>query len=74
MNETHNRRLSDRLLSSFELACHQQELEVAELLHRALELVMTSDPGPDGNARRGNADSVIEAYSRLTNLRLKLRG
>ena len=71
MKETHNRRLSDRLLSAFELACHQDDLEVAELLHRALEIVMTRKTGPEGTERRSNADSVIDAYGRLKDLRLK---
>lgn len=64
-----SRRLSDRILAAFELACAQRNLPVAEALVRALDLAMTNEGGPARIDRRTNLGPVAEAYEKLRLLR-----
>jgi hypothetical protein len=68
MNEPH-RRLSDKILAAFDQACERQELDVAELLVRALELTLTRTGGKGNVDQRTVLGPVIEAYERLKALR-----
>lgn len=45
LNERAKIRLSDRILSSLELALEQEDVKISELLTRALELSMTRNTG-----------------------------
>ena len=69
MTEKPMRRLSDKILLAFSQACQQQDLEVAEVLHRALELVMTRSAGKEDIEKRHDVQEVLEAYDNLRNLR-----
>jgi len=65
------RRLSDKLFAAFQQACEQKNIEVAEAILRALELVLTRemvDPGK-GDRRGGESEPVVEAYGRLQKLK-----
>jgi hypothetical protein len=64
-----SRRLSDRILSAFDLALEQREEVVAEALLRALELALTKEGGPGRPDRRLELGRVTEAYDRLQTLR-----
>jgi hypothetical protein len=59
------RRLSDRILAAFDLACEQGNLPVAEALVRALDLAMTKEGGPTRPDRRSELGSVAEASKKL---------
>ncbi len=63
------RRLSDKLLAAFKQACEQKDLQVAELLQKALELVLTRSAGPNDSDKRRNIEEVLESYGRLVDLR-----
>lgn len=64
-----SRRLSDRILAAFDLACTQGNLPVAEVLVRALDLAMTKEGGPARADRRTDLGPVAEAYEKLRRLR-----
>ncbi len=69
MTEAPKRRLSDHILSAFDLACAQKDLEVAELLHQAFEMVMTRQTGSDKAEKRASVGEIERAYERLVELR-----
>jgi hypothetical protein len=62
------RRLSDRILAAFDLACEQGNRLVAEALVRALDLAMTKEGGPARPDRRNELGPVAEAYEKLRKL------
>jgi hypothetical protein len=63
------RRLSDKILAAFDQACEKRELEVAELLLRALELTLTGAGENASIDKRSETGPVVEAYARLKRLR-----
>jgi hypothetical protein len=69
VKEPPQRRLSDRISSAFDLACEQKDLEVAELLHQAFEMVMTRQTGADKAEKRTSTGAIEQAYDRLVELR-----
>lgn len=65
-------RLSDRILSSLELALKQEDLKISELLTRALELSMTRNTGGgEFIERRDYPPEIEEAMDQLYALRDK---
>lgn len=66
---TPQRRLSDKILLAFDQACEKGELDVAELLVKALELTLTRVGGQGNVDRRVDLGPVTDAYSRLKRLR-----
>jgi hypothetical protein len=64
-----DRRLSDKILSAFEQACQRRELDVAELLVKALELTLTRAGGKGNVDKRHELGPVVEAYAKLQRLR-----
>ncbi|PCJ98542.1 MAG: hypothetical protein COA45_07400 [Zetaproteobacteria bacterium] len=65
-------RLSDRILSSLELALDQDDVKISELLTRALELAMTrSTGGGEFIERRDYPPEIESAMSKLHDLRDK---
>src|ERR1700742_1318785 len=66
---TPQRRLSDKILSAFDQACERGELDVAEMLVRALELTLTRAGGKGNIDQRIELGPVIETYARLKQAR-----
>lgn len=65
-------RLSDRILSALDLAIQQEDLEMAELITKALEKAMTRSAGGEGFVeRRDYPPEIEEAMNRLQDLREK---
>ena len=65
-------RLSDRILSALELALEQDDLKIAELLTRALELAMTRNTGGgEFIERRDYPPEIEQAMSKLNELKDK---
>jgi hypothetical protein len=62
-------RISDRLMDAFEEAIDQRELEIAEVLHSALELVMTRRAGPQDVEKRDIPYDMLDSYEKLEDLR-----
>ena len=62
-------RISDLLLDAFDEAVVQREVEIAEVLHTALELVMTRRAGPKDVDKRDVPQSFLDSYERLETLR-----
>jgi hypothetical protein len=66
---TPQRRLSDKILSAFDQACERGELDVAEMLIRALELTLTRTGGKGSVDQRIELGPVVETYARLKQMR-----
>lgn len=66
---TPQRRLSDKILTAFDQACERGELDVAELLVRALELTLTRTGGKGSVDQRIELGPVVETYARLQQMR-----
>lgn len=72
MSETPQRRLADYIYEALVMALDQEDLEIAELLTRALEQAMTRNAGGrDFEERREFSDKFEEALVRLQELRKK---
>lgn len=66
MAEQSERRIGNVLLAALNMACDQKDLEVARIVHNALELVMTRSAGADNIERRDSmAADVRVAYERM---------
>jgi hypothetical protein len=63
------RRLSDKILAAFDQACERDELDVAELLVKALEVTLTRTGGKGNVDKRTHLGPVVEAYAKLQRLR-----
>ncbi len=68
------RRLGDRICYALLLAIEQEDLDVAELLERALEAVMTRFGGPGQVETRDIPEELDAAFDRMDELRRKKRG
>ena len=65
-------RLSDRILSALELSLEQDDVKIAELLTRAMELAMTRNTGGgEFVERRDYPPEIEDAMSKLYELRDK---
>lgn len=63
-------RLSDRVLYALDLALDQKDIEIADILSRALELSMTRNSGGEGfSERRDYPADVEKAMSRLAEIK-----
>jgi len=71
MNQT-PRRLSDKLLNAFDHACEQGQVDVAEIVLHALELVLTKEVAAGFADRRKHMEPALEAFGRLKALKEKV--
>jgi hypothetical protein len=69
MAEPPMRRLSDKVLAAFDQACDMGDAEIAEMLLRALELILTKQGGADSDDKRSDLGAVMEAYGRLLTIK-----
>lgn len=69
MTDNSDRRLSDRILTSLDLAIDQGELDIAEQLWKALELTLTRFGGPGAIEKREPPSTLDEVLDRLIDLR-----
>ncbi len=65
-----HRRLSDKLFAAFQQACEQNEVDVAEQILHALELVLTRERVSHPE-RREDPGPVVEAFGQLKTLKSK---
>ena len=63
------RRLGDRILYALELALEQKDLDVAELLAKALEATLTRFGGPNAVDKRDLPERMLAAFDGLDRLR-----
>jgi hypothetical protein len=66
------RRLSDKLLTAFDQACEQGQIDVAEIVLHALELVLTKEVSAGFADRRVHMEPAVEAFGRLKALKDKV--
>jgi hypothetical protein len=69
MAEPPMRRLSDKVLAAFNQACDTGDADIAEMLLRALELILTRQGGAEADDKRAELGAVMEAYSRLLTIK-----
>jgi hypothetical protein len=63
------RPLTTKILAAFDLAVEQRDVEVAQHLYRALELLLSKPPAPDDRDHREAIQGSMAAFERLRNLR-----
>ena len=63
------RRLSDKIIDAFNMACDKNDLEVAEGLYRILETALTRYGGKNVGDRRQNVEFIRQASDRLNAMR-----
>jgi len=63
------RRLGDRIVYALELALDQGDLEISELLGKALETALTRFGGPGAVDKRDVPEAILTAFDRLDRLR-----
>ncbi|WP_254070510.1 hypothetical protein [Acidisphaera sp. L21] len=61
--------MSDKILVAFHHACDISDLEIAEALLHALEIMVTRKPAPQQSGRRRDMESLVAAHERLWQLR-----
>jgi hypothetical protein len=69
MEQPPRRRLSDKILAAFDQACDRHELDVADLLLKALEVTLTRVGGHGQVDKRQDTQPLTEAFLRLQQLR-----
>ena len=65
----HTRRLSDKILIAFHLACDQADFEVAERLLKVVEKVLSVPKETPIDRERREQETLVAAYERLWQLR-----
>lgn len=71
-DEKDYQRLSDKVLEALELSLEQEDIAIAELLSRALEMSLTRNAGgADFTERREFSREIEQALIRLEELRKK---
>ena len=63
------RRLSDKIIDAFDMACDKNDLEVAEGLYRILETALSRYGGKNIDDRRQNVEFIRQASDRLNAMR-----
>lgn len=63
------RRLSDWIIDAFNMACDENDLEVAEGLYQVLETALTRHGGKDGGDKREDVEFIRQARDRLSAMR-----
>ncbi len=67
------RRLSDKIIDAFEMACDKDDDDAAEGLYHVLELVLTRQGGAGIHDQRQNMEFIAQTSDRLMALREKLK-
>ena len=68
MPET-GRRLSDKIIDAFNMACDKNDLEVAEGLYQVLETALTRHGGKGVGDKREDVEFIRQASDRLGAMR-----
>jgi hypothetical protein len=66
-------RLSDHIVSAFDMACEQGNVDAASGLYQTLEIVLTNQDGANSVDKRRNIDFVHEAAAKLMALKSEQR-
>ena len=67
--EVISRRLSDRVISAFDLAFEQSNIDAAGKLYQALEIVLSSQGGPNRSDRRQDVENIRKVGDRYLTLK-----
>ena len=67
------RRISDKIIDAFEMACDKGDVEVAEGLHHILEMVLTRQGGAGVHDQRQSMEFIAQTSDRLAALREKAK-
>jgi hypothetical protein len=64
-----SRRLSDRVISAFDLAFHQGNVDAAGKLYQVLEIVLSSQGGSGRPERREDVENIRDVGDRYMDLK-----
>ena len=67
------RRLSDKIIDAFDIACDKENVEAAMGLYHVLEMVLTRQGGAGNKDQRQNMEFIAQTADRLMALRNKLK-
>ena len=68
-SQTVSRRLSDRVISAFDLAYTQGNVDAAGKLYQALEIVLSSQGGAGRPERREDVENIRDVGTRYMDLK-----
>jgi hypothetical protein len=74
MSETGKRRLADKVIAAVNQACDQNEMEIAQQLVTALELILSRQGGKESEEKRKELSDIIDAFNRTIQLRRQTVG
>ena len=69
MADAEKRRLADKVIVALNQACDQNEIEIAEHLLHALELILSGYGGDTSIEKRKELSDIVEAFSRTLALK-----
>ena len=67
------RRLSDHIVSAFDMAYEQNNVDAASSLYQTLEIVLSNQGGANSVVKRRNIDFVHEAAAKMIALKSEQR-
>jgi hypothetical protein len=69
MVDNEKRRLADKVIAAVNQACDQNELEIAQQLVSALELILSRQGGKESEEKRQELSDIIQAFNRTIGLK-----
>jgi hypothetical protein len=69
MVDAEKRRLADKVIAAVNQACDQNELEIAQHLVLALELILSRQGGKESEEKRNELSDIIDAFNRTIELK-----
>jgi hypothetical protein len=69
MVDAEKRRLADKVIAALNQACDHNDLEIAEHLLRALELILSGYGGDSSVEKRRELSDIVEAFTRTIELK-----
>lgn len=69
MADAEKRRLADKVIAALNQACDQNEIDVAEHLLRALELILSRYGGDGSVEKRQELSDIVHAFTRTIELK-----
>jgi hypothetical protein len=74
MVDAEKRRLADKVIAALNQACDQNEIEIAEHLVTALELILSRHGGKESPEKRQELSDIIDAFNRTIELKRQAVG
>ena len=69
MADAEKRRLADKVIAALNQACDHNDIDVAEHLLRALELILSGYGGESSVEKRRELSDIVDAFTRTIELK-----